>query len=88
MLMSHNSRKTTEYVNDLFDARVSFLFPLSGNPYAASRNFFFFCTSESKIVEEVKVKPGRGLKRYFKQTENALLFCKRFKMPTFSQFSS
>ena len=36
--------------------------------------FFFFFTSESKIVEEVKIKPGRNFKRYFKQTENALLF--------------
>ena len=46
-----------------------------------------FFNGESKIVE-VKTKPGRSFKRYFKQTENALLFCKRFKMLTFSQFSS
>ena len=81
-------------MNDLFDALVSFLFSLSRNPCAVSRHlwgsaarFFFFFTSESKIVEEVKIKPGRSFKRYFKQKENALLFCKRFKMLTFSQFS-
>ena len=27
---------------------------------AVQRDFFFFLTSKSKIVEEVKVKPGRG----------------------------
>ena len=55
--------------------------------YGAVQRAFFFFTSESKIVEEVKIKPGRSFKRYFKQKENALLFCKRFKMLTFSQFS-
>ena len=55
--------------------------------YGAVLGVFFF-TSESKIVEEVKIKPGRNFKRYFKQTENALLFFFLFKMLTFSQFSS
>ena len=83
--------RSTKYVNDLSDARVGFLFSLSRNPYAVSRHlwssaaqFFFFFTCESKIVEEVKIKPRRGFKRYFKQTENTLLLCKRFKMLTFS----
>ena len=39
------------------------------------------------MVEVVKIEPGQGFKRYLQQMENALLFCKRFKMPTFSQFS-
>ena len=89
--------RSTKYVNDLFDARVSFLFSLSVNLYAASRHlwgsatlfvFLFFLTSESKIVEEVKVKPGRGFKRYFKQTENALIFANALRCRHFPQFSS
>ena len=67
--MSHNSRKIHKICNDLFDARVSFLFSLSVNPYAASRHLwgsaariFFFFTSESKIVDEVlKNKTWAGL---------------------------
>ena len=42
-----------------------------------------FFTSELKIVEEVKIKPGRGFKRCFKQTENALLFLQALHFPNF-----
>ena len=71
--MSHNSRKLHKICHDLFDARVSFLFPLSVNPYAASRHlwgsaariYIFFFTSESKIVdivdEVLKNKTWAGL---------------------------
>ena len=55
--------------------------------YGAGRRDFFFLSSESKISEEVKIKPGRSFKRCFKQTENTLLSCTRSKMPTFFQFS-
>ena len=55
--------------------------------YGAVKRDFFCFTSESKIIEVVKIEPGRGFKRYLQQMENALLFCKRFKTPTFSQFS-
>ena len=85
---------STKYINDLFNTRVSFLFSLSGNPYAASchlwgsaeRFFFFYQRVKDHSVEEVKIKPGWSFKRYLKQTENALLFCKLFKILTFSQF--
>ena len=49
---------------------------------------YFFFTSESKIVEEVEKKPGRSSKDTLSRRKMQLLFCKRFKMLTFSQFSS
>ena len=45
---------------------------------AVQSDFFFFFTSESRTVEEVRIKPGRSFKRYFKQMENALLFLQIF----------
>ena len=55
-------------------------------PYC--RMIYFFFTSESKIVEEVEKKPGRSSKDTLSRRKMQLLFCKRFKMLTFSQFSS
>ena len=90
--MSHNSRKIHKICKWSF-RRTGKLFiffvcwSLCGLVAFMGQCSAIFFTRESKIVEEVKIKPGRGFKRCFKQTENALLFCKRFKMLTFSQFS-
>ena len=91
--MCHNSRKIHKICKWSF-RRTGKLFvffawlSLCGLEAFIGQCSAIFFTGESKIVEVVKTKPGRSFKRYFKQTENALLFCKHFKMLTFSQFSS
>ena len=91
--MCHNSRKIHNICKWSF-RRTGKLFvffawlSLCGLEAFIGQCSAIFFTGESKIVEVVKTKPGRSFKRYFKQTENARLFCKRFKMLTFSQFSS
>ena len=59
-----------------------------------AKNFMPYCRMIYFFYQRVKDRrrswkeTWAEFKRYFKQTENALLFCKRFKMLTFSQFSS
>ena len=86
--MSHNSRKIHKICKWSF-RRTGKLFvffvcwSLRGLLAFMGQCSAIFFTSESKIVEEVKIKPGRGFKRCFKQTENALLFLQALHFPNF-----
>ena len=86
--MSHNSRKIHKICKWSF-RRTGKLFvffvcwSLCGLVAFMGQCSAIFFTSESKNVEEVKIKPGRGFKRCFKQTENALLFLQALHFPNF-----